>query len=763
MIKNIIIALLAVMPLWASAQSSGKWVTHTRFFMAKMQNVIDTRDKVYSLVNNNLHCLNKSNHQLTVLDNQNALSGTLISNIYYNYEKKYLVITYDDSNIDILGDDGKVVNIPNIKDAVMTQQRTINDVTFHGDKIFVATQFGFLVINDQNYRILESRVYSINISSIAEVGPWRMVFYPSGNVYYCKADKVPEYLGAYSSAYISDMASGKILAINDSTMLVKDNAKLRKIVMSPNDDGSLTFNSTDIVAAVPTNVQKSHSGYLANFLSAKYYYSLDAEGNNPVKTTLSAQELVSSSPDGDGTIWGMNANGMHSSAASTTYYKPEVVSIAGVPFWMGYNKNTHKLYLTATSDNGILPKANSGALYEIDKFDGSKWKYSKPTGTSGSQGWYWPIFDPNDSTDTYYISSRLSGQFKVTDNAVAKIINDANSPYVARKAAIRFDREGNLWMVHSSLSNTVPVKVLPKEKVKSGNFTVSDWTVYNVPHVTDLNSFKCSIFDISNKSMVKAFCCGDYACPIIVWRNNPDLSKSEFESKTFTKLLTTAGETCSWTYSYAMKGDLDDNIIFGYDKGAVMFKASDAFNESFTVKNFSALTGTAVYALEVDTLNRKWVGTAGDGIYLLSADGEQTIEHYTSSNSPLISNCIYQLCCNTDNNSIFIVTPTGIQQFFCSYTESATDYSNVYAYPNPVRPDFTGWVTITGLVSNSNVEIRDAEGRVVKAFAGANGSVKWDCCDENGERLPTGNYSVFAAQPGTNFPEKPYTKVMVIK
>ena len=63
----------------------------------------------------------------------------------------------------------------------------------------------------------------------------------------------------------------------------------------------------------------------------------------------------------------------------------------------------------------------------------------------------------------------------------------------------------------------------------------------------------------------------------------------------------------------------------------------------------------------------------------------------------------------------------------------------------------------------SYVVIKDAKGNVVKQFTGANGSVAWDGCNEAGERLPTGNYGVFAAQEGAQMPEQPYTKVMIIK
>lgn len=764
MIKKILIALLAALPLAASAQLSlGKWVTHTRFAISSTQNVIDTKDKVYSLVNNSLYCFDKSTKAQTVLSNQNQLSGTLISGIYYNNDKKYLVATYDDSNIDIIAENGKVTNIPNIKDAVMTQSRIINDVTFSGDKIFVATGFGFVVIDDTKMRITETRVYSYNISSVAEVGKWRIVFLPNQDVFYCPTNSVPEWLNGYKKTTIANMVNGKILAINDATILVKQDKRLTKVTIADSGTDEATFTSTSLVEAAPTNVQKTATGYLANFFAAKYYYTFDAEGGNAVKKTFTVKELVSCAPDGDGTLWGVNEKGVHSYAATDTYYKPNAVSINGVPFWMGYNKNTHKLYLTATSDNGILPKANVGAVCEINKFDGTSWESANPTVVAGTQGWYWPEFDPLDTTDTYYIHTRAKFLIKVVDNTVVKQYTDAISPTKSYKGAYRFDNAGNLWLVNSWPKEQAPVKVLPHDKVVSNDVSISDWTTYPINDVLSVATFKRSILDISNKSNIKVFNAGDYICPLIVWRNNPDLSTGEYETKSFTSLTASDGSTCSWVYSWAIKADLDDNIVFGFDKGLVMFKATDAFNEGFTVEKAKSLEGTSVYTVEVDTLNRKWVGTGSDGLYLLSPDCKTVINHYTSSNSPLLTNVVYQVCCNTDNNSVFVVTPLGVQQFFSDYTESATDYSNVYAYPNPVRPDFTGYITITGLMEGSNVVIKDAKGNVVKQFTGANGSVAWDGCNEAGERLQTGNYGVFAAQEGAQMPEQPYTKVMIIK
>ena len=72
-----------------------------------------------------------------------------IANIYYNYDKKYLVIVYANSNVDILHDNGNVFNIPDIKNAILTTAKGINDVKFYGDRIYLATDFGIVVLNDK--------------------------------------------------------------------------------------------------------------------------------------------------------------------------------------------------------------------------------------------------------------------------------------------------------------------------------------------------------------------------------------------------------------------------------------------------------------------------------------------------------------------------------------------------------------------------------------------------------------------------------------
>ena len=110
-----------------------------------------------------------------------------------------------------------------------------------------------------------------------------------------------------------------------------------------------------------------------------------------------------------------------------------------------------------------------------------------------------------------------------------------------------------------------------------------------------------------------------------------------------------------------------------------------------------------------------------------------------------------------------MVTPNGVVEYFPGVTPAEDDYSNVYAYPNPVEPDFTGMIAINGLMANSNVVITDIDGNIVKTLISDGGIALWDGCDANGNRVETGVYKVYASQGETSTEDEPLIKLSIIK
>lgn len=145
----------------------------------------------------------------------------------------------------------------------------------------------------------------------------------------------------------------------------------------------------------------------------------------------------------------------------------------------------------------------------------------------------------------------------------------------------------------------------------------------------------------------------------------------------------------------------------------------------------------------VDAANRKWIGTRDNGLYLLSADGLKQLEHFTSDNSPLISNNILALAYDDVSGTLYISCEGGLLSYVSDAVRGADDYSNVVCYPNPVRPEFSGGIHITGLKDHTKVRICDINNRVVYSTLSEGGNVAWDLVDGNGRRIPAGVYLVY--------------------
>jgi hypothetical protein len=145
----------------------------------------------------------------------------------------------------------------------------------------------------------------------------------------------------------------------------------------------------------------------------------------------------------------------------------------------------------------------------------------------------------------------------------------------------------------------------------------------------------------------------------------------------------------------------------------------------------------------VDGANRKWIGTANGGAYLVSEDGLVEIRHFNTSNSPLLSNTINDISVDGVTGEVFFGTDKGIISFRGEALQGSATYSNVVVYPNPVREDFEGPVAIKGLIEQTNVKIMDLGGNLVYETESLGGQALWDGTNFRGERVATGVYMIY--------------------
>ena len=134
-------------------------------------------------------------------------------------------------------------------------------------------------------------------------------------------------------------------------------------------------------------------------------------------------------------------------------------------------------------------------------------------------------------------------------------------------------------------------------------------------------------------------------------------------------------------------------------------------------------------------------------MFLIGADNITQISNFMEDNSYLLSNAINSIAINQKSGKVYFLTDKGL----CSYQSDATEPSeemtedNVYAYPNPVTPDYTGLITITGLTYDADVKITASNGALIAQGRSNGGMFTWDGNDRQGRRVASGIYFVITA------------------
>ncbi|GIR12193.1 MAG: hypothetical protein CM15mP23_07680 [Cryomorphaceae bacterium] len=166
--------------------------------------------------------------------------------------------------------------------------------------------------------------------------------------------------------------------------------------------------------------------------------------------------------------------------------------------------------------------------------------------------------------------------------------------------------------------------------------------------------------------------------------------------------------------------------------------------------NSYLLEGQQINDIEIDGANRKWFATNNSGVIVTTANGTEEIHHFTTENSPLFSNKVLDIEMNNVTGEVFFATEKGLISMRSESTEGNTDFSEVLVFPNPVKPDYSGPITIKGLITDAVVKITDISGNLIYETVALGGQAVWDGKSFDGQKAHTGVYLVFCSdQEGT--------------
>jgi hypothetical protein len=446
------------------------------------------------------------------------------------------------------------------------------------------------------------------------------------------------------------------------------------------------------------------------------------------------------------------------------------------PYWLRYNGELNKLYVGVTGPNKIYNISGTTVANVINYYDGMNW--TNATAYTASGAGYEFNFSPADP-HTYVRAGWASGIHKVKDDVRTTNYTKSNSPISNNKPTPAFDKYGNLWVVSSYGAASTPCVVLPKDKVANASVSKTDWFVPNGLLSLNTNSIQRSHFIVAKKSNIKIFTDGDFpAQPVIghilCWDNgNEDPTVDTYQLANIAYFVDQDNKQIKWKNIYILEEDKDGLVWVGYDLGLFVFNPEEVFNDmpratrpyasKFSEGKGILCDSYTVYDIGVDRDNNKWIAT-NNGLYYVSPDGSEVFNHFTIENSDIPSDMVYSVECDTVNNHVYIFTDNGFAEYIEEGDASTLNFDNMYAFPNPVEPNFTGMIKIANLMENSYVTVTDHDGNVVAEFGPVIGSALWDSSGADGERVPTGLYNIYAKQGSQpDITGVPQATVMIIK
>ncbi len=150
-----------------------------------------------------------------------------------------------------------------------------------------------------------------------------------------------------------------------------------------------------------------------------------------------------------------------------------------------------------------------------------------------------------------------------------------------------------------------------------------------------------------------------------------------------------------------------------------------------------------ILQIAVDTGNQKWISADGGGVFYLSSTGEETIKHFTKSNSPLPTDNVTDIKIDDNTGKVYFVTVDGVVVYQGDVLNVSENFGDVLVYPNPVvYANYKGNVRIRGLAEKTNIRITDAAGNLVHQAVSRGGYYEWNLNNHRGVRVASGIYFV---------------------
>ena len=734
------------------------------FSYNSIKDVSESSNRFYAAAENAIFSKNLASGELKTINTIDGLSGQTISAIYHSETFNKTIVGYENGLLIVINDaDGTMLNVVDIINKnIPANIKKVNHFMEYNGVLYISCDFGivqyrlatlefgdtyFIGPSGQEIKIYQTAIFNNEIYAVTQYYGIRKASITNPNLIDFNQWQV------FNSGYWNGIVAfnNQLIGMNADNNLYRFNGTASQQI------GSLGQTGLDI---------RAYSNYMIATCSNKVI--IFNQSLSPIVTILNSQ--VTAIPVTftcatviDSTIYiGTNENGIATSTISAptafTFIMPD-----------GPQKN-NMFSINSSSSNlwavyGGYDITYNPYLYynfNLTQFGVSKyneaagWKNIPYSDVLGAHNLVRIAVNPNDENDVY-MGSYHDGLLRIQNDIPTTLYNNTNSTLeisVGNEIWVNsttFDKSGNLWMTDSRVKKALNV------------LKGSQWTSYDMDAILNdyaSNDFCKIAIDKSGTKWIASY-------------KNGVIAFNENSSVGFKKI--TEGEDSGNLPSIDVRAIAVDNkgqVWIGTNRGLRVLSSSGSYNTPDQMKanpiiisengvGQELLYEQYITDIAVNGSNQKWISTADSGVFFFSSNGQQTIYHFTTDNSPLPSNVVNDVEINATTGEVFFATDKGLVSFKGTSTKPADNLDNVYVYPNPVRPGFEGTVKVAGLVTKANVKITDIEGNLVYETTSEGGTIEWDTTAFGKYKVASGVYMIFVAALDTA--DTTVKKVMIVR
>ena len=760
MTRRILYILFLTLCQLGFAQSHLSWQGY--FSFNEIKDISESPNTVFAASENALFFKNAASNVLKTKTTVDGLSGQTISAVYHSEAFKKTIIGYENGLMVIINeaDESITKKVDIINKQLPSNLKKINHIMEHNGLLYVSCDFGIVQFNLVTLQFGDT--YFIGDNG-AEISVKQTAFF-NGFIFAAtssgirKADTASANLndfnqwivlnaGDWSSVEVLD---SELIAINASGYIHRYNSiSFIGFLQLPQPSSDMRTVNHNLFITIPNAVYV----YDNQMILSRQISNTQVLDHNLVFTCATAV--------GDLVYIGTKDKGMVASSLSSAGIF--VNSTPAGPF----RNNIFSLDVTPNvlwavyGDYDTYYNPYDLDSYGISKYASSNWLNIPYSDVHDAKSITRIIVNPKNEKQVY-ASSFFSGLLRVENDVPNFLYNEKNSGLESityegpnykdvRINGTTFDKTGNLWITNSRIKNGL--------KVLKANGQWQSYTTSSILNNAETTSYANIVIDRNNTKWIST--------------SNEGVIAFNESTNTFKKM--TFGVDAGNLPSADVRSvviDTKNQLWIGTTKGLRVLSNVGSFQSDSQLKanpiiimedNLAQelMYEQFITSIAVDGSNNKWIGTADSGVFMVSPNGQETKYHFTINNSPMPSNMVNDIKINSVTGEVFIATSKGMISFKGVATGANDDLSNVYVYPNPVRPTYSGTVKVAGLLDKANVKITDIEGNLVFETTSEGGTIEWDTTAFGKYKVASGVYMVFiSAQDGG---ETKVKKVMIIR